>query len=100
MGLFFFYNQRKPRQFNHKPIYYDQRKEELEKRIQRVKREMGEEIKDEEFKPDLKGAFADQTHHVRRRRENPDKGSSATNIRLFIILVILAILAYFLYFKG
>ena len=33
MALFSFYNVRKPRQFEHKPIYWDPDKEELEKRI-------------------------------------------------------------------
>lgn len=100
MGLFFFFNQRKPRGFNYKPIIYDPKKEESQKRDQRIKREMGEEIKNEEYIPDIKESLANQTQHVRRRRENPDKGSSSTNIRLFIILAILMILAYFLFYKG
>ena len=29
MALFSFYNMRKPRQFDHKPIYWDPHKEEL-----------------------------------------------------------------------
>ena len=37
MGMFSFYNVRKPRQFEHKPIYWDPRKEKLEKRIHKVK---------------------------------------------------------------
>ena len=41
MALFSFYNMRKPRQFDHKPIYWDPHKEALEERISKVKREMG-----------------------------------------------------------
>lgn len=40
MALFSFYNMRKPRQFDHKPIYWDPHKEALEERISKVKREM------------------------------------------------------------
>lgn len=43
MALFSFYNMRKPRQYDHKPIYWDPHKEALEERISKVKREMGVE---------------------------------------------------------
>ena len=33
MALFSFYNVRKPRQFDHKPIYWDPHKEAMEDRI-------------------------------------------------------------------
>ena len=36
MALFSFYNMRKPRQFDHKPIYWDPHKEALEERISTV----------------------------------------------------------------
>ena len=41
MALFSFYNVRKPRQFNHKPIYWDPHKEAMEERVRKMKREMG-----------------------------------------------------------
>ena len=41
MALFSFYNVRKPRQFDHKPIYWDPHKEAMEDRIRKVKREIG-----------------------------------------------------------
>ena len=40
MALFSFYNMRKPRQYDHKPIYWDPHKEALEERISKVKREI------------------------------------------------------------
>ena len=43
MAFFSFYNVRKPRQFEHKPIYWDPHKEEMEERVRRIKREMGME---------------------------------------------------------
>lgn len=98
MGLFFFYNQKKPRGFNHKPIYYDPRKEALDERVQKVKREIGEPIDDAEYKPNLKGAFRNETEHLNRKDENPHKYSSAMSIRLGVALVLLVVLMYYLYF--
>ena len=63
MALFSFYNMRKPRQFDHKPIYWDPHKEALEERISKVKREMGVEEPLEEYKPHIKGTFIEGTSH-------------------------------------
>jgi hypothetical protein len=45
MGVFFFYNNRKPRKFNYTPHLYnpeeEERKKNLQDRIEKVKREMG-----------------------------------------------------------
>lgn len=35
MGLFFFFNNRKPRSFEHKPIYWNPQKESTESRVNR-----------------------------------------------------------------
>jgi hypothetical protein len=94
MGLFF--NVRKPREFNHEPIYFDPRKDALEERVKKVKKEMGE-LSDEEYKPNLKGAFINQTSHVRRRQENSEKSSYNRNIVLAVALVLLCIVFYYLY---
>lgn len=51
MALFSFYNVRKPRQFNHKPIYWDPHKEAMEERVRKMKREMGMEESLEDYKP-------------------------------------------------
>lgn len=96
MGLFF--NVRGPRKFSHDPIFYDPRKDALDERVQKVKKEMGE-IPDEEYKPNLKGAFTNQTSHVKRRNENEDKSSSSRNIRLAVALAALLIILYFLYIR-
>jgi hypothetical protein len=95
MGLFF--NVRKPRQYHHDPIYYDPHKDELDERVRKVKREMGM-LSDEEYKADLKGAFVEQTSHVKRRHENSEKSTASRNIRLAVILAILLIVLYKLYF--
>ena len=62
MGMFSFYNMRKPRQFEHKPIYWDPRKEKLEQRIHKVKMEMGVEETDyEQYKDAIRGSFVEGT---------------------------------------
>lgn len=96
MGLFF--NVRKPRKFHHDPIYFDPKKDELDERIRKVKREIGE-LPEEEYKPNLKGSFIDQSAHVKRRQGNEEKSSTARNIRLAVILAILLILLYYFYIR-
>lgn len=101
MAFFSFYKVRKPRQFERKPIYWDPRKEDMEKRTQRIKRELGMEIPDEEYKPTIKGTFVEGTTHLRKSRMKGDdsRGRKYKNIRLGVILVVLIVLFYFLFIK-
>ncbi len=95
----FFFNERKPRAFRHDPIYWNPEKEALENRVKKVKREMGE-LDEKDYNPqDIKGSMIDQTQHVRRRQDNPQKSDSSRNIKLGIILVILAIGFYYYYMR-
>ncbi len=101
MALFSFYKVRRPRQFEHKPIYWDPRKEDLEKRTQRVKRELGIEEIDENYKPDIKGKFVEGTSHLKKSQMKGDdiRNRKYKNIRLAVILVVLIVLFYVLFFK-
>lgn len=115
-----FYNQRRPRQFDHKPIYWDPEKERLEKRIQKVRKELeaaGEIEADEssadnlsnsskkkptEYSTDhIKGSFLDGTSHLRRQKERGigRYERQKKNIKLIIILIGLAVLAWILFFR-
>ena len=51
--MFFFYNKRKPSQFNYKPILYNPDKDEFKERVIKVKKEMGV-IEDSELKPTIR----------------------------------------------
>ena len=73
MALFSFYNMRKPRQFEHKPIYYDPHKEEMAERVSKIKRELGMEEPLEEYKPHIKGTFIEGTSHLKK---SLDKGET------------------------
>jgi len=102
MKLFSFYSVRKPRQFEHKPIYWDPRKEALEDRIRRVKREMGEEEAPEDYKPSIKGTFVEGTSHLKKSLEKGDdiRNRVYKNMRLLLILAVLGVLFWYLFLKS
>ena len=100
MALFSFYNVRKPRQFEHKPIYWDPDKEELEKRVHRVKREMGlEEESVEEYKDAIRGSFIEGTTHLKKSKSRGDDPRSRhyKNLKLLLALVALAFLFWVMF---
>ena len=99
--MFFFYNNKKPRKFNYKPILYNPDKDEFNERVLKVKKELGA-VEDTEFKPTIKGEFIRNTDHVRRKVDKEDdspKSNTMRNTKLIIILVVLIVIAYFMYFK-
>lgn len=99
MALFSFYSTRKPRQYGHQPIYWDPHKEAMEKRIQTVKQEMGIEVPEEEYKPQIKGTFIEGTSHLKKSRDKGDNSRSRTykNIKLLLTGAILGMLFWYLF---
>jgi hypothetical protein len=102
MALFSFYNVRKPRRFDHKPIYWDPRKEALEERIRKVKREMGE-LPDNpaEYKNSIRGSFIENTTHLKKSKSKGDdlRNRVYKNMRLLLLLAVLALLFWYLFLK-
>ena len=101
MALFSFYHMRKPRQFEHKPIYWDPHNEALEERVSKIKREMGIEESIEEYKPHIKGTFIEGTSHLRK---SVDRGESTRdrkykNVKLLVALAVLAALFWYLFWQ-
>lgn len=89
MGMF---TMRKPRGFNHRYIYVDERKEKLAKMEENARRDLGM-LPEKEFSPeDIRGKFVEGTTHLRRRKESGRKP-----IHLGIILAIIAVLVYLWY---
>ena len=90
---------RKPRKFQHTPRFSDPRKEALEARIRKVKREMG--LLDEgELKPEetLRGTFAKGTTHLRRRLEKEDDEAPKNRyVKLAVWLIILTVLLIWIF---
>lgn len=101
MAFFSFYNVRKPRKFNHQPIYWDPRKEKLEERTRKVRREMGLEKVDENYKPQIKGTFVEATTHLKKRvdRGETPRSRAYKNVKLAVALAVLLVLLWYLFFK-
>ena len=87
-----FFNQRKPRGFNHQYIYVDERKERLKAMEERARRELGlipEAEKTTEER--IRGKFVEQTSHLKRQQE---KGNPSSSKWLIIIAVLLIALLF------
>jgi hypothetical protein len=101
MAFFSFYNVRKPRQYEHKPIYYDPRKEALEERKLRIKRELGLEVTDHEYKPQIRGSFIEGTTHLRKSQlRGEDVRSRRYKTGRLLLFASLLVIILWLIFKG
>lgn len=91
MGMF---SVRKPQGFHHNYLYYDPRKEKIQKIEENAQRELGI-LPPKEFTPeDIKGKFVGATTHVRRRKES---GKKPVSYGVLIgAIIILLIIAYYL----
>lgn len=112
MGIFFFYNNRKPRKFQHRTILYDSdeeaRKERMEKRIRRIEqevaREEGREIEQVDIptKTDFGKEFVSQTKYLKRRKEREEGGDTpffTKNSVIILVLAALIVLFYILFLR-
>lgn len=90
----------KPRKFNRQSYFHDERKERLEARVRKVKREMGI-LDDGDYKAEdtIRGSFAQGTTHLSRRMASDEEKGLDKNkryIKLAVWGVILCILFYLL----
>ena len=115
MGMFFFYNNRKPRRFNYQPILSNPEEEARKERMQERIRRMQEEVALEEGipletlqteQPQKKTNFGEeflaQTKYLKRRKERESDDSKpffTRNVTLVLILVALFGIFYFLFFR-
>ena len=91
------FNVREPRRFEHKYIYYDERKEKLAKIEEKAKRELGM-LPEEEFNPEsIRGKFVEGTTHLKRRKEN---GGPSISLPVSIVLIVLLSVLLFQLLKG
>ena len=93
-----FFKQPKPNKFGYTPVYYDERKEDLQRRIKEAEREkaiaMGQEVPEERI--DFRGKFGkDRTIS---RNQSLDKfrkqGARRSNKMLVLILLVLSAIVY------
>lgn len=88
-----FFKMNKPRGYQHKYIYYDERKEKLAKIEENAKREL-ELLPPKEFSPeDIRGKFVGATKHLKRRKESGRKPLSY-GVLIMIIVFLLLLMKY------
>ncbi len=84
-----FFKMAQPRGYQHRCIYYDERKEKLAKIEENAKRELGM-LPPKEFSPeDIRGKFVSATKHLKKRKESGKKPLSYGVLILLIVLLIL-----------
>lgn len=90
MGLF---SMRTPRRFEHKYIYYDERKEKLSKIEEKAKRDLGM-LPEEPYNPEsIRGKFLESTTHLKRKMESGG-ASMSPQVAVVLIVVLLLVLYY------
>ena len=88
-----FFKMNKPRGYQHKYIYYDERKEKLAKIEENAKRVLGL-LQPKEFSPeDIRGKFVGATKHLKRRKESGRKPLSY-GVLIMIIVFLLLLMKY------
>ncbi|MGM0496690.1 MAG: hypothetical protein ACQESJ_02110 [Bacteroidota bacterium] len=94
MAIQFFYLPR-GKKYNYIPRFYDEQKEELEKRKRvidaELRREGKEGLEDGIYIPNIKGKMKSQMKAVRKQKRS-------SNIRMLIILAFLLLLSYLILF--
>ncbi len=78
--------------FDYKPMYYDAKKEEREKKEKQFKQELGLETK-EEYKSDIKGQFKSRMSYSRRTKKT-------SNITLLFLIAFLGFVAYLFFYTD
>ncbi len=95
MGIPSLFKTPRHRQFNYRPLYYNQQKEELQERIRKIEQEMG--VK----KPDESGYRTGiQRGQMRGHFRDTKRLKKQSNVRLLIILLALFALAYYLVYNN
>lgn len=88
-----FFKLNRHKQFEYKPLYYNEAKEELKHRIETIKRENGI---DSEAAVNSK-ARMQQSIREKWNRKNYKESVSRSNRRVIIIIAVLLLISYFLF---
>ncbi|MBR4897897.1 MAG: hypothetical protein IKZ48_03825 [Prevotella sp.] len=79
---------KKPRHFNHKPIFLDERRDRLAEIENRARRELGLDVPESSESDGLHGVFSRGQRHTRFRK-NDGKGLDTRKILLLIVVLLL-----------
>lgn len=121
MAIQSFFKHRAPRRFEHKPIYWDARKEELDKRVRRVRQELiakgeiepteedlayqsqGEEERrlSHDHRLNIRGRFLAETEHLQRQVDHgiDSEVRHRRTVRLMIILLVLGFIFWYFFLR-
>ena len=123
MGLI--YRPRQPRSFNHKPIYWDPKKEQLQRRIEQIRRELeaaegsdtagssdgtskedGKQVESdygsgEAFLESLSESLYGGTRHLKKQRDRgiDNYARSGIILRCILTLILLGFIVWVLYYR-
>jgi hypothetical protein len=92
MGIIKFFRLPRHRIFSYEPIYYDERKEELEKKIKNIEAEIKAEANNANVSRLKKGQLNRYFKEVKRKKVQ-------SNTRLVIILLALILLSYIIFIR-
>ena len=96
MGMFFNFNMPKPKQFNYRPFYYDERKERLAKMKAQAEAELVAEKNRAVGSGLEKGFLTEKYANSKLSRVPLEKASLLRFLRLFIILLVILGVFYFI----
>lgn len=94
-----FYNQRKPRRFSHRPIYYDERTEFLRSSVEQSDGHRGDGKTGDGRHESLRRAFDENVRSRRQRR----RGGTVTLLPLFVsavFVIVVVVLLVWIYLQG
>jgi len=91
MGIPRFFRIPKHKQFNYRPIYYDERKERLEERVKEIEQEFGIKNGKAPMRTMTRGSFSH--YHLRKK-----KAQRYSTTRLILIIIFLLFVSYYLFF--
>lgn len=80
---------RQPRRYRPRVIYRDERKEKIQKLVNEVRRQRGEEVHEPLDPLKFKGAFSQYTPHAQRASEGGRKLSWPLALVLILLLIVL-----------
>ena len=86
---------KKPNQFNFEPRYYDERKEKMKQRYDRINREMDNTNLDKTHPEDFKSTLRDNWGNGYSR----NRAGNQLNKRVVIYIVVLFALAYYFFLR-
>lgn len=113
---------RNPRRFSHKPIYWDPKKEDLDRRVEQIRQELvargeisavdpasgttGDDDQDElskgVFEEQLSESMLSGARHLKKQRDKGIDNSSRSSLilRNILILLLLGFIIWILYYRG